>query len=157
MSEEKNTGNRTEVDPPEQEVQTPKFQHLAAALHAGDARVGNEEMVTVIVPKAFSITLSDGSRQRVSFTPGTYDIPARLTKHYYLKDMGVIVARATKAEETKVADVAPDFSKITMEDLNGMKFDQLGALGAQCGVEIEPLKSKEARRDAIAAKLGLSQ
>ena len=74
--------NRTEVSPEDAEKQTPAFQHLAPATSAQLAGKPGEAMVQAFVPKAFEITLSDGTRQRVRFEPGNYPIPARFKKHY---------------------------------------------------------------------------
>lgn len=154
MAEQDNT-NRTEADVSAEAVRTPQFQHLAPVLHAGDAGLPGEEMTTVIVPRAFNITLSDGTRQRIAFLPGTYDIPSRFLKHYYLKANGVVSPTAKRIEKPET-ETGLDRSMLTPEYLDGLKFPDLKNVFAQIGGDVTLIRgntSKDDLRQMVAEKL----
>ena len=147
MENKNQTSNRTEVEPAAKEEITPKFQHLAPALHAGDAGLPGDKLVTVIVPRAFNNPLSDGTRQRVAFTPGTYDIPERFLKHYYLKANGVMVPTERTIEKPEV-EKGFDRSIVTPDYLEQVdKFDQLKALFAAVGGDLILVKGNTSKAD----------
>lgn len=169
--------NRTEVEPVSQETPTPAYQHLAPAVPAQHAGKPGEEMVMAHVPKAFAITLSDGTRQRVAFEPGTYPIPRRLSKHYYLAANGVQIvegigsqagapkpslegdadpAAASKAAEEEAARIlAANGGKVawpSAQEIADAGFADLGLILEAHGIppdQIKALSSKEFRRTKI--------
>lgn len=98
----------TEAAVTKPEHPTPAFQNLAPVILAQNAGKPGDEMVLANVPRAFEITLSDGSRKRVRFEPGTYPIPARLSGHYYLKANGVVLGGTIEQAKPQLeADADP--------------------------------------------------
>lgn len=177
--------NRTEVTPAQAETPTPKFQHLAPALAAQQAGVPGEEMVMAMVPRAFEITLSDGTRQRVKFEPGNYPIPARFKDHYYLKANGVTfggevkaaekpqlekganpaaVAAAAEAEAQRIADEKAAANAVWREAngwptdaaLSDAKLVDLGAMLTERGVSEDDIKALTSKDGRRALILELS-
>lgn len=152
---EQSQSNRTEADPAQAEVKTAPFQHLAPPLEAPQARKGAEPMVTVSVPRAFNITLSDGTRQRVHFPEGNYPIPERLSKHHYLKANGVTVLTAANAEPPKPELEGPapadDAAAWPSDDeLEKAKFSDLGMILQAHGMSDDDIKALKTKDDRLA-------
>jgi hypothetical protein len=124
-------------------------RHLAPLVHAQNSGLPNEKMTTIVVPKRFIITLSDGSRQRIDFPVGTYDIPARLAKHGYLAANGAQVARVAEAAPKPKLEEPIDRDLLTEDNMKSWKFDQLKTAFLQIGGDADALKGNTSKTDLI--------
>lgn len=142
---------KTEIEMKDEEV-IQKSKHLAPIVHARDFIMPGDEQVIVAVPRNFNITLSDGTRQRIQFTPGTYPISKSLAGHGYLAANGVQIATVAqkkpepmKTEETKEID----YKALTAEALEEVdKMDQLKAIYTRIGGDVAAdIKSNTSKAD----------
>lgn len=141
----------TEAAVTKPEHPTPAFQNLAPVILAQNAGLPGDEMVLANVPKAFEITLSDGSRKRVRFEPGTYPIPKRLSGHYYLKANGVVLGGTLEGPAKPQLEGGADPKKAS-------EADEAAARAAEEASRLdEESKAKEWPADADLDKMAFSQ